>query len=161
MFALQAVATVQALETEKFELLQAQSAMGQLMNEFYSSVSASEDAAGILSAIDALSALIDRDLDSLVPSLSYALTQVEAARVGKAALSAADFQALQLELEERRNAAADALEECARLTAQLKTLGDEKDEFKKKVSPMHFAMICQFLNNKFRLPAAFFIICVL
>ena len=135
MFDLQAVTTVQELETEKFELLQAQSAMAQLMNEFYSSVSASEDAAGMLSTIDALSAMIDRDLESLVPNLSSALTQVDAARVGKAALGA-DFHTLQLELEEQRKAAADALEECARLKVQLKTLGDEKDEFKKKVTLM-------------------------
>ncbi len=131
---------MQALETEKFELLQAQSAMGQLMNEFYSSVSASEDAAEMLSTIDALSAMIDRDLEFLKPNLSSALSQVDAARVGKAALGA-DFHTLQLELEEQRKAAADALEECAQLKVRLKTLGDEKDEFKKKVK-------CLFSNNK-------------
>jgi chromosome segregation ATPase len=132
MSAIQAVATVEALEAEKLELLQAQSAMGQLMNEFFSSVSAAEDAATMLSALDSLAAMIDRNLDSLVPSLSSALTQVDAARVGKAALGA-DLHTLQLELEERKKSAAGALEECARLTAQLKMLGDEKDEFKKKV----------------------------
>ncbi len=127
---------MEALEAEKFELLQAQSAMGQLMNEFYCSVSAADDAAGMLAIIDELTARIDGDLESLVPGLSCTLTQVDAARVGKVALGA-DLHTLQLELEERKRAAADAFEECTRLEAELKKLGDEKDEFKKKVTSTH------------------------
>ncbi len=116
----QALTRVAALEEEREQLVHSQPDMGQLLGEFYSSVSAAEDAAGMLSDIEVLSSSIEGSLEYLVPELQ---TQVDALQICKVKL-AAELQServkvieLEKQLEERNKAVEKVSEECASLSA--------------------------------------------
>jgi chromosome segregation ATPase len=116
----QVLARADALEEEREQLVQSQPDMSQLLGEFYSSVSAAEDAAGMLCDVEVLSASIEDCLASLVPELQ---TQVDALQIHKVKLAAElqseQYRVIELEkqLEEQSKAMEKASEECARLSA--------------------------------------------
>ena len=114
------LARLDALEEERRQLLQSQSDMSQLLGEFYSSVSAAEDAAGMLSDVELLSSSIEGCLASLLPELQ---AQSVALQIGKGNLAAdlelVQYRVIELEkqLEERTKAVEKVSEECANLSA--------------------------------------------
>lgn len=55
---------------ERDELMQAQSAMAQIMSEFYASVSAADEASSALTTLDVLTLDIESSISSLVSGVS-------------------------------------------------------------------------------------------
>jgi chromosome segregation ATPase len=111
---------VLALEEERRQLLQSQSDTSQLLGEFYSSVSAADDAAGMLSDIEVLSSSIESCLGPLVPKLQEQTTALQIGKVKVVAdLESLQFRVIELEkqLDERNQAVEKVSEECASLTA--------------------------------------------
>ncbi len=120
----QLLARVDALEEERRQLVQSQSDMSQLLGEFYSSVSAAEDAAGMLSDVEVLSTSIEGCLAFLVPELQK---QVDTLQIGKAQLIA-DVQSEQIrvfELEKQLEERAKAMEKVSEDYASLSALDAE------------------------------------
>ena len=128
------------MESECDELVQGQSAMNQLMNEFCESVAASEEAASMLSTTDALSSSIERSVASLVTGISATLTQADSARTGKVGLGTElrneQIRAveLELELEERTKALEEAMRQSAALSERLKQSSKDNSELTRQVT---------------------------
>jgi hypothetical protein len=119
-----------ALEEERVANAHSQMSLAQLLGEFSSSVSAAEEAAVALTASQHLSESIASVLSGLDFALAQAKTQTSQAH-GNEQLK---LVGLEMDLEEKSKAAADAVEECARLSSIVKQLEGEKKELESKVS---------------------------
>jgi chromosome segregation ATPase len=132
LFCCQLLTRTTGLEEERDQLIQAQSESGQLMVEFFASVSAAEDAAAALSALEELSQSLEGSLTALVPEIQMKTlaAQSQSVRAGEEQLRVIQ---LEMELEERGKEASDAKEELERLNAKLDQLVSEKAEFQAQV----------------------------
>ena len=123
------LARVEELEEENAQLIQGQSELSQLMTEFYSSMSAAEEAAGTLSVVEELSRDVDFKLNGLLPDLQNKINSVQSGRadIGEDLRSEQlRVVELEIELEERSKTVAATKEECDQLSAQVSQLVEEK-----------------------------------
>ena len=123
------LARVEELEEENAQLIQGQSELSQLMTEFYSSMSAAEEAAGTLSVVEELSRDVDFKLNGLLPDLQNKINSVQSGRadIGEDLRSEQlRVVELEMELEERSKTVAATKEECDQLSAQVSQLVEEK-----------------------------------
>ncbi len=139
------------LEEERAANAQSQMSLAQLLGEFSSSVSAAEEAAIALTASQQLS----ESIASILSGLDIALAQAknQARQDGDEQLR---IVGLEMDLEEKSKAAADAAEECERLSSIVKQLEGEKEELESKVSSRTHTVQGLFIFTRCSLFAASF-----
>ena len=131
------------LEEEQEFNEQTQLNLAQLAGEFSSSVSAAEDAAELLGKSEDIAAAVEAGLATLADGIELSIVRASAAQrkldvstvPGPEQLRIVE---LEMELEEKTKSAEAALEECERLSAEVKQLGHEKDELQSMVRPNSF-----------------------
>lgn len=133
------------LEQERAANAQSQMSLAQLLGEFSSSVSAAEEASIALEASHQLSESIASVLSGLDLALAQANTQAGQAH-GDEQLRVVG---LEMDLEEQSKVAADAVEECRRLSSIVKHLEGEKEELESKVRWSTFILLEYFFSASF------------
>lgn len=132
----QLLARFQGLEEERDQLSQAQSETGQLMAEFFASVSAADDAAVALSELEGLSQRVEELLATLVPEIQTKALAAQNQNGGAGEdLRSEQLRVLELEmeLEERSKEADNVKNELDILTAKLEQLATEKAGLEEQV----------------------------
>jgi chromosome segregation ATPase len=119
-------------DEERAANTQSQMSLAQLLGEFSSSVSSAEEAAVALTASEELS----ESIASVLSGLDFALAQAKI-HASQATQAHGNEQLrvvrLEMDLEEQVKAAADAAEECTRLSSIVKQLEAEKEVLESKV----------------------------